>query len=184
MDALIGVLVVRAVERLLVLVAGVILVYLGYRLFIEGVSGKSSLKAKRGDGGIELLNAAPGLFFCFFGFILLGLMTFKEVQISFPRGDAEATTEQAISILFAEATNNAERLSTDGPIPEDRQGSTSELVLESEMGALFDAVRAAAASMNFADRIRLQEAYETIYLELGIDDKRIKPGKLLEFSEE
>ena len=178
MDPLVSVLMIRAAERVVILFAGLFLVYLGYRLFIDGVSGKSSLKAKRGDGGIELLNAAPGLFFCLFGFLLLGIMSFKEVRLDFADLDGSSTSE-ALSILLADATNKPSELATTGVIPDERQGDTSEIVMEDALQQVFTAAREGVKAYNFGQRLRVQQAYETVYYELGVNEASIHPGQFL-----
>lgn len=179
MEPLVSLLFIRAAERSIILLAGLVLIYLGYRLFIDGISGKSSLKAKRGDGGIELINAAPGLFFCFFGFLLLGIMSFKEVKLSFPSSDAQFSTTKAVDILLSEATNDSQTLVRDGEIPDSRQGQTSEIVLEDALEQIFEASRSGAKSMTFAEKLRLQEAYETIYLEINVNSEKLGPQNFL-----
>lgn len=109
----VALLMVRVIERSIILLAGLLLIYLGYRLFIAGVSGKASLKAKNGDRNFEFLNAAPGLFFCLFGFVLLSTMSFKTITVSLP------TVEGAINVLLADALEEGKEHSTDGPLPED-----------------------------------------------------------------
>ena len=47
---------------LAVMVSG-LSIWLGYRLFVLGVSGEASLKVDAQDVSGQLLNAAPGLFF-------------------------------------------------------------------------------------------------------------------------
>ena len=42
-------------------------IYLGYRLFILGVTGEASLSVTGKGVGFQLLNAAPGLFFALGG---------------------------------------------------------------------------------------------------------------------
>ena len=54
-----------------ILVGGMAL-YLGYRLFILGVTGKASLSVQHGSARAQLLNAAPGLFFALGGLALVG----------------------------------------------------------------------------------------------------------------
>jgi hypothetical protein len=49
------------------ILVGGIAIYLGYRLFILGVTGKASLSIEHGSTKGQLLNAAPGLFFALGG---------------------------------------------------------------------------------------------------------------------
>lgn len=75
MDPLILTIVTRSVERLLVVLAGALAIYLGYRLFIdmpnaERGSGKVNL-----PGGISIFlsRVGPGVFFSLFGAIVIAL---------------------------------------------------------------------------------------------------------------
>jgi hypothetical protein len=64
------------------LIAGVA-IYLGYRLFILGVTGQASLSVKSKDISGQLLNAAPGLFFAVGGIVAIIITVWKGVRISF-----------------------------------------------------------------------------------------------------
>lgn len=55
-------------------------IYLGYDLFIRGVTGSASLVVNSPDISGQLVNAAPGLFFAFFGLIGLGIAIWKGVD--------------------------------------------------------------------------------------------------------
>lgn len=66
------------------LIAGMC-IYLGYRLFILGVTGQASLSLESHKVSGQLLNAAPGLFFAVGGVIALIISVCKGVQISFDR---------------------------------------------------------------------------------------------------
>ncbi|HJR21518.1 MAG TPA: hypothetical protein VJ822_07850 [Dongiaceae bacterium] len=75
MDPLILTIVTRAIERLLVVLAGGLAIYLGYRLFIampnaERGSGKVNLP---GGVSIFLSRVGPGVFFSLFGAVVIGL---------------------------------------------------------------------------------------------------------------
>lgn len=75
MDPLILTIVTRAIERLLVVLAGGLSIYLGYRLFIampdaERGSGKVNLP---GGVSIFLSRVGPGVFFSLFGAVVIGL---------------------------------------------------------------------------------------------------------------
>src|SRR5215471_1875793 len=61
----------RGCERLLIVIAGMLSITLGYFLFIKGVSGKASLKAEYSKSKLQLANAAPGIFFSLFGASIL-----------------------------------------------------------------------------------------------------------------
>lgn len=66
------------------IVAGVS-IYLGYRLFILGVTGQASISVESKTIGGQLLNAAPGLFFAVGGIVTLIVSVWKGVRIDFGR---------------------------------------------------------------------------------------------------
>ena len=64
--------VLRAAERCFICGGGVLLVLLGYSLFVLGMSkGSGKLEAKSRLGAIVLSGSGPGLFFMAFGAIVL-----------------------------------------------------------------------------------------------------------------
>jgi hypothetical protein len=69
--------------KILPIVAGIIALFLGYRLFILGVTGQASLSIQSKSVGGQLLNAAPGLFFAIGGLLVIAIATWKGVQIDF-----------------------------------------------------------------------------------------------------
>lgn len=56
-------------------------IYLGYRLFILGVTGEASLSIESKSVSGQLLNAAPGLFFAVGGLVALIFSIFKGIKI-------------------------------------------------------------------------------------------------------
>ena len=64
-------------------VVSCVAIYLGYRLFILGVTGQASLSVEVRTVTAQLINAAPGLFFAVGGLTTLGLSIFKGVEISY-----------------------------------------------------------------------------------------------------
>ena len=58
-------------------------IYLGYRLFILGVTGQASLSIQNKDVSGQLLNAAPGLFFAIGGIVAIIIIVWKGVRLSF-----------------------------------------------------------------------------------------------------
>jgi hypothetical protein len=52
-------------------------VYLGYRLFVLGVTGQASLSIESDTVSGQLLNAAPGLFFALGGIVTAMMMIVK-----------------------------------------------------------------------------------------------------------
>ncbi|MDD2338426.1 MAG: hypothetical protein PHD01_17860 [Geobacteraceae bacterium] len=58
-------------------------IYLGYRLFILGVTGEASISINSNTISGQLLNAAPGLFFAMGGIVSLIISVWKGVLIHF-----------------------------------------------------------------------------------------------------
>jgi len=67
-------------------------IYLGYKLFLLGVTGQASLSIEHDKVSGQLLNAAPGLFFAVGGLVVLGCSVFKGVQMRFMNNDPSITT--------------------------------------------------------------------------------------------
>jgi hypothetical protein len=62
-------------------------IYLGYKLFILGVTGQASLSVESDTISGQLLNAAPGLFFAIGGVVALIFSIVKGVKINFNNGN-------------------------------------------------------------------------------------------------
>lgn len=114
MDPLILTIVTRAIERLLVVLAGGLAIYLGYRLFIampnaERGSGKVNLP---GGVSIFLSRVGPGVFFSLFGAVVIGL----SLQFGVSFNDAAHT------LVMADAPSREAQRSFSGiasaPVPE------------------------------------------------------------------
>lgn len=56
-------------------------IWLGYRLFVLGVTGEASIIVDAKEIGGQLLNAAPGLFFGVGGIIALIVIACKGVEV-------------------------------------------------------------------------------------------------------
>jgi hypothetical protein len=78
-------------------------IYLGYRLFILGVTGKASLVVHSSKMSGQLLNAAPGLFFALGGIAALIVIVWKGGAINhssgFPSGAGGGLSGAAGSII-------------------------------------------------------------------------------------
>jgi hypothetical protein len=61
------------VGRYLGVLVGGFAIFLGYRLFILGVTGKASLSVQSGTIGGQVANAAPGLFFAIGGIVIVAI---------------------------------------------------------------------------------------------------------------
>jgi hypothetical protein len=102
MDPLILTIVTRAGERLLVVLAGALAIYLGYRLFrdmpnAERGSGKVQL-----PGGISIFlsRVGPGVFFSLFGAVVIGLalkfgVSFNDTEKHLVMASQESAPERA-----------------------------------------------------------------------------------------
>ncbi len=58
-------------------------IYLGYRLFILGVTGEASLSLATETVSGQLLNAAPGLFFAIGGLVTAIVSAYRGVDLHF-----------------------------------------------------------------------------------------------------
>jgi len=79
--------------KTLPLLVSALSMYLGYRLFILGVTGQASLSVESKTVKGQLLNAAPGLFFAVGGVIAMIVVVWKGVSISF-----DATGRKELSL--------------------------------------------------------------------------------------
>ena len=67
--------------KILSLIISGISIYLGYKLFVLGVTGEASLVIDATDIQGQLLNAAPGLFFGVGGIVALVFIVIKGVNL-------------------------------------------------------------------------------------------------------
>lgn len=86
MDPVVATIVMRFVERLLVVGGGILAVYCGYRLFLampsrERGAGKLELP---GGVSIHLSRIGPGVFFSLFGAVILSLSFHYSVSVNVP----------------------------------------------------------------------------------------------------
>lgn len=68
--------------KMLPIIISGISIFLGYRLFILGVTGRASISVDTGTVRGQLINAAPGLFFAVGGIVALIIIVFKGVDVS------------------------------------------------------------------------------------------------------
>lgn len=62
-------------------------IYLGYKLFVLGVTGEASIAVHANTVKGQLLNAAPGLFFAVGGIVSLIISVWKGSSFTFSRQD-------------------------------------------------------------------------------------------------
>lgn len=74
-------------------------IYLGYRLFVFGVTGEASLSIESEKLGGQLINAAPGLFFAIGGLVSLIISVWRGVNVQ---------TEGATLATIARENSNLE----------------------------------------------------------------------------
>jgi hypothetical protein len=73
------------VSKLVPMCISFIAIYLGYRLFVLGVTGQASLVVNANSLSGQLLNAAPGLFFSVGGIVALIISIWKGSTFTFSR---------------------------------------------------------------------------------------------------
>lgn len=69
-------------------------IYLGYRLFILGVTGQASISVETDTVKGQLLNAAPGLFFAVGGLVTILVSVCKGVQTNFDDGTVQTMANE------------------------------------------------------------------------------------------
>jgi branched-subunit amino acid transport protein len=92
MDPLLAVILTRAMERLLVVVAGIVSIYVGYRLFLNMPTLKESEGRLSLPGGVSFFASriGPGVFFALFGASLIGYSATRPVSLTAPELVASA----------------------------------------------------------------------------------------------
>jgi branched-subunit amino acid transport protein len=92
LSALIAVILSRSAERVLLVLAGALAVYLGYRLFLAIPAADKSEGRINLPGGVSifLTRIGPGVFFALFGCALIGYSVRQPIDFSIPVGVAAA----------------------------------------------------------------------------------------------
>ncbi len=70
--------------KIMTVAASALSIYLGYYLYIQGVTGEASLIVGAKDFEGQLINAAPGLFFAIGGLGTLGYSIHKSAKVFIP----------------------------------------------------------------------------------------------------
>src|SRR3990167_868577 len=82
MPGLVEIAVILSMYRCLTIIVGLLIVYLGYRLFLAGVYEKAGdLRAAWGDKNLTLIQTAPGIFFALFGAVIIAVSLWCGIQI-------------------------------------------------------------------------------------------------------
>jgi hypothetical protein len=101
MSALIAVILTRALERMLVVGAGILSIYVGYKLFALLPDRAESQGRLKLPGGFEFFatRVGPGVFFALFGAGLIGYSASRPVSYSAPELSAAAGAQGEISYV-------------------------------------------------------------------------------------
>ena len=100
---------VRGIVLILTTLAGIMCIYLGWRLYFENIKSSSKLEATAGSGKFSLQSTAPGVFFVLFGaalliYVLKTTVEFEDSQESLPQKKATRYDQ-----IFA-SQNNSDNL--------------------------------------------------------------------------
>src|SRR5690349_13290744 len=104
MDAVTLLIVYSIVYRVLIIVAGIVAMVLGYRLFERGVfsSGSTSISGKAREVTFSVKNAAPGTCFALFGCVIIVVMLFQGPTFAVPeKSTGSSSTGSAKSVTSA-----------------------------------------------------------------------------------
>lgn len=114
--------------RIFTILAGTVIVYLGYRLFVLGIFEKAGeLSAKWQGKSLAIRQAAPGTFFALFGSVIICVSIWKGVNLSVTSNSDGSYSGQAayspryygdddpLSNSTASPMTNGSRLATNNP---------------------------------------------------------------------
>jgi uncharacterized YccA/Bax inhibitor family protein len=102
MDNSAGIFAMIVVYRIMILLVGLAMSFMGYRLFLaDKVNPAGDLVAKGGKYGLSLKGGAPGVFFCLLGTVLICFSIYKGIDYdateAVPRKDAPALAPAAVT---------------------------------------------------------------------------------------
>ena len=129
----------RAIERIIIAIAGVCSLYLGYRLFKTNLEKGGEFEAKMENFYLKLRDVGPGVFFALFGAVILISSTVTQVKIATSERDSSITAmigfEANSSISWRKnaikSINTLEtHLTEDGPLPDDDTLRVMQLAVE------------------------------------------------------
>lgn len=72
----------NSVLRLVAIIIGGLSLYLGYNLFIKGVTGQASISLNTSTVTGQMLNAAPGAFFALAGVVIIIISLYNKEEIT------------------------------------------------------------------------------------------------------
>lgn len=72
----------NSILRLISIIIGGFSLYLGYALFIKGVTGQASISLNTSSISGQILNAAPGAFFALSGVVIIVIALYNKEEIT------------------------------------------------------------------------------------------------------
>lgn len=123
MDLSTSFLIYTTLFRLAVVAAGVLIIVLGYRLFLHGLAASDETDASIEGGGFKLTlkNAAPGTSFALFGAVLISVMVIRaSPELDITSVAPDSGTEPAVLPLHNERVRMNLRLrgnDSNAPVP-------------------------------------------------------------------
>jgi len=120
----------HSILRLLSLVIAGLAIYLGYDLFIKGVTGKASLVLNSSTVSGQLLNAAPGLFFVLSGVAITMVSLYRRADEYKPMARVVGKERGSIKNRIEEAAETGGRVIVRRVTSPDGKGNTLELEIE------------------------------------------------------
>jgi len=79
----------RGIERLVISMAGVLSIYLGYKLFLVVSDSVGELEAEAGNNKLMIRRVGPGVFFALFGAVILALGIYSGLDMDKESGTAD-----------------------------------------------------------------------------------------------
>jgi hypothetical protein len=79
------------------LLVGLACIFMGYRLFLEGVFAPATLEAAKGQATLSLQNAAPGTFFALFGSVVVAFVVWQGLHFESSKEDQDKFRESAVA---------------------------------------------------------------------------------------
>lgn len=108
--------------KALVILVGLALVFMGYRLFIKGITAPAgSFSGEVGDKKVKLVRFAPGIFFALVGTIVVVVGSTRKFSLAMPDGTEAESMENRAQGPGLDASSHMELHSAGNPPEEDGQ---------------------------------------------------------------
>ncbi len=85
--------------KVVVLVIGFLFAFLGYKLFIRGITGGFKLSAEYKGIKADLISASPGIFFILTGTIIISIVIYKGLTLEQVTTNAYSSSESKESAM-------------------------------------------------------------------------------------